>query len=190
MSIEISRRNFLKTAAASLILAGGGGFTGCDSSKDNDTKNPQFVKHGKDDAFTFNDGTKVVFYDVKSSATGKDPYHAITFTFTAPDNATATLSLSNFAAYVTAPMTCIGIGVSTSRTASDCTPTSVITTSTTIDGTNGTKSKHILAKFNYVEGTPTFKITYKGQCIKFKANADSDKADKPYLSTGIYTDIF
>ena len=25
MSIEISRRNFLKTAAASLILAGGGG---------------------------------------------------------------------------------------------------------------------------------------------------------------------
>lgn len=87
-------------------------------------------------------------------------------------------------------MTCIGIGVSTSRTASDCTPTSVITTSTTIDGTKATKFKHILAKFNYVEGTPTFKITYKGQCIKFKANADSDKADKPYLSTGIYTDIF
>lgn len=190
MSIEISRRNFLKTAAASLILAEGGVLTGCDSSKDNDTKNPQFVKHGKDDTFTFNDGTKVVFYDVKSSATGKDPYHAITFTFTAPDNATSTLSLSNFAAYVTAPMTCIGIGVSTSRTASDCTPTSVITTSTTIDGTKATKSKHILAKFNYVEGTPTFKITYKGQCIKFKANADSDKADKPYLSTGIYTDIF
>ena len=94
MSIEISRRNFLKTAAASLILAGGV-LTGCDSSKDNDTKNPQFVKHGKDDTFTFNDGTKVVFYDVKSSATGKDPYHAITFTFTAPDNATSTLSLSN-----------------------------------------------------------------------------------------------
>ena len=186
MSIEISRRNFLKTAAASLILAGGV-LTGCDSSKDNDTKNPQFVKHGKDDTFTFKDGTQVVFYEVKSSATGKDPYHAITFTFTVPDNATATLSLSNFAAYVTAPMTCIGIGVSTSRTASDCTPTSVITTSTTIDGT---KSKHILAKFNYVEGTPTFKITYKGQCIKFKANADSDNADKPYLSTGIYTDIF
>ena len=189
MSIEISRRNCLKTAAASLILAGGGVLTGCDSSKDNDTKNPPFVKHGKDDAFTFNDGTKVVFYDVKSSATGKDPYHAITFTFTVPDNATATLSLSNFAAYVTAPMTCIGINASAQKP-SDCTPTSVITTSTTIDGTNGTKSKPILAKFNYVEGTPTFKITYKGQCIKFKANADSDNADKPYLSTGIYTDIF
>ena len=187
MSIEISRRNFLKTAAASLILAGGGVLTGCDSSKDNDTKNPQFVKHGQNDAFTFNDGTKVVFYEVKHRADGKDPYHAITFTFTVPDNATATLSLSNFAAYVTAPMTCIGIGVSTSRTASDCTPTSVITTSTTI---NATTPKHILAKFNYVEGTPTFKITYNGQCIKFKANADSDKADKPYLSTGIYTDIF
>ena len=186
MSIEISRRNFLKTAAASLILAGGGVLTGCDSRKDNDTKNPQFVKHGKDDAFTFNDGTKVVFYDVKSSAEGRDPYHAITFTFTAPATAKATLSPSNFSAYVTALMTCIGIGVS-NRTASDCTPTSVITTSTTIDGT---KPKHILAKFNYVEGTPTFKITYKGQCIKFKANADSDKADKPYLSTGIYPDIF
>ena len=52
------------------------------------------------------------------------------------------------------------------------------------------KSKPILAKFNYVEGTPTFKITYNGQCIKFKENADSDKNDKPYLSTGIYTDIF
>mgnify|MGYP005981789737 FL=1 len=155
--------------------------TGCDSSKDNDTKNPQFVKHGKDDAFTFNDGTKVVFYDVKSSATGKDPYHAITFTFTAPDNATSTLSLSNFAAYVTAPMTCIGINVTSIR------PDSVITSSTTIQAS---QSKPILAKFNYVEGTPTFKITYKGQCIKFKANADSDKADKPYLSTGIYTDIF
>ena len=155
--------------------------TGCDSSKDNDTKNPQFVKHGKDDAFTFNDGTKVVFYDVKSSATGKDPYHAITFTFTVPDNATATLSLSNFAAYVTAPMTCIGINVTSIR------PDSVITSSTTIQAS---QSKPILAKFNYVEGTPTFKITYKGQCIKFKANADSDKADKPYLSTGIYTDIF
>lgn len=186
MSIEISRRNFLKTAAASLILAGGGVLTGCDSSKDNDTKNPKFVKHGKDDAFTFNDGTKVVFYDVKSSATGKDPYHAITFTFTAPDKATATLSLSNFAAYVTAPMTCIGINASAQKP-SDCTPTSVITTSTTIQAN---KSKPILAKFNYVEGTPTFKITYNGQCIKFKANADSDKADKPYLSTGIYTDIF
>ncbi len=30
MSIEISRRNFLKTAAASLILAGGGGGGGID----------------------------------------------------------------------------------------------------------------------------------------------------------------
>ena len=189
MSIEISRRNFLKATAASLILVGGGALTGCDSSKDNDTKNPQFVKHGKDDVFTFSDGTKVVFYEVKHSAGGKDPYHAITFTFTAPDNATTTLSLSNFTAYVTAPMTCIGINVTATK-ASDCTPTSVITTSTTIDGTKATKSKPILAKFNYVEGTPTFKITYKGQCIKFKANADSDNADKPYLSTGIYTDIF
>ena len=186
MSIEISRRNFLKTAAASLILAGGGVLTGCDSSKDNDTKNPQFVKHGKDDAFTFNDGTKVVFYDVKSSTEVNPPYHAITFTFTAPDNATATLSPSNFAAYVTAPMTCIGISRS-DRKPSDLNPTSTITTSTTIQAA---KFLHILAKFNYVEGTPTFKITYKGQCIKFKANADSDKNDKPYLSTGIYTDIF
>lgn len=189
MSIEISRRNFLKTAVASLILAGGGVLTGCDSSKDNDTKNPEFVKHGKDDAFTFNDGTKVVFYGVKSraeSAEGKAPYHAITFTFTAPDNATATLSPLNFAAYVTAPMTCIGINT-TARTPSESTPDSVITSSTTIQAT---KSKPILAKFNYVEGTPTFKITYKGQCIKFKANADSDNADKPYLSTGIYADIF
>ena len=160
--------------------------TGCDSSKDNDTKNPPFVKHGKDDTFTFNDGTQVVFYDVKSSATGKDPYHAITFTFTAPDNATATLSLSNFAAYVTAPMTCIGINT-TARNASESNPTSTTTTSTTIQAT---KSKPILAKFNYVEGTPTFKITYNGQSIKFKENADSDKTDKPYLSTGIYTDIF
>lgn len=160
--------------------------TGCDSSKDNDTKNPQFVKHGKDDAFTFNDGTKVVFYDIKHSAEGKDPYHAITFTFTAPDKADAILSPSNFSAYVTALMTCIGINT-TARKASESDPTSTTTPSTTIQAT---KSKPILAKFNYVEGTPTFKITYKGQCIKFKANADSDKADKPYLSTGIYTDIF
>lgn len=186
MSIEISRRNFLKTAAASLILAGGGVLTGCDSSKDNDTKNPQFVKHGKDDAFTFSDGTKVVFYDVKSSTEVNPPYHAITFTFTAPDNATATLSPSNFSAYVTALMTCVGINVSAQKP-SDSNPISTITTSTTIQAA---KSKPILAKFNYVEGTPTFKITYNGQCIKFKANADSDKADKPYLSTGIYTDIF
>ena len=186
MSIEISRRNFLKTAAASLILAGGGVLTGCDSSKDNDTKNPQFVKHGKDDAFTFNDGTKVVFYDVKRSAEGTSPYHAITFTFTAPDKATATLSPSNFSAYVTALMTCVGINVSAQKP-SDSNPISTITTSTTIQAA---KSKPILAKFNYVEGTPTFKITYKGQSIKFKANADSDKADKPYLSTGIYADIF
>ena len=186
MSIEISRRNFLKTAAASLILAGGGVLTGCDSSKDNDTKNPPFVKHGKDDAFTFNDGTKVVFYDVKRSAEGTSPYHAITFTFTAPDKATATLSPLNFAAYVTAPMTCIGINT-TARNASESNPTSTTTTSTTIQAT---KSKPILAKFNYVEGTPTFKITYNGQSIKFKENADSDKAEKPYLSTGIYTAIF
>jgi len=185
MSIEISRRNFLKTAAASLILAGGV-LTGCDSSKDNDTKNPQFVKHGKDDTFTFNDGTKVVFYGVQSSAEGNYPYHAITFTFTAPDNATATLSPLNFSAYMTAPMTCIGISRS-DRTPSDCTPTSTGTTSTEIQAA---KSKHILAKFNYVEGTPTFKITYNGQSIKFKENADSDKNDKPYLSTGIYSDIF
>ena len=160
--------------------------TGGDSSKDNDTKNPKFVKHGKNDAFTFNDGTKVVFYGVKSSAEGNSPYHAITFTFTAPDKATATLSPLNFAAYVTAPMTCIGINT-TAINASESNPDSTITFSTTIQAT---KSKHILAKFNYVEGTPTFKITYNGQCIKFKANADSDKADKPYLSTGIYTDIF
>ena len=160
--------------------------TGCDSSKDNDTKNPQFVKHGKDDTFTFNDGTKVVFYDVKSSTEVNPPYHAITFTFTAPAKATATLSPSNFSAYVTALMTCVGINVSAQKP-SDSNPISTITTSTTIQAA---KSKPILAKFNYVEGTPTFKITYKGQCIKFKANADSDKADKPYLSTGIYTDIF
>ena len=181
MSIGIPRRNFLKSPAASLILAGGGVLTGCDSRKDNDTKNPPFVKHGKDDAFTFNDGTKVVFYDVKSSTEVNPPYHAITFTFTAPATAKATLSPSNFSAYVTALMTCIGINVTSIR------PDSVITSSTTIQAA---KSKPILAKFNYVEGTPTFKITYKGQCIKFKANADSDKADKPYLSTGIYTDIF
>lgn len=159
--------------------------TGCDSSKDNDTKNPPFVKHGKDDTFTFNDGTKVVFYGIKSrakSAEGKAPYHAITFTFTAPVNsATAYLSPPNFSAYVTAPMTCISINVTSIK------PDSVITSSTTIQAA---KSKPILAKFNYVEGTPTFKITYNGQCIKFKENADSDKNDKPYLSTGIYTDIF
>lgn len=83
-------------------------------------------------------------------------------------------------------MTCIGINT-TARNASESNPDSTITSSTTIQAT---KSKPILAKFNYVEGTPTFKITYNGQCIKFKANADSDKADKPYLSTGIYTDIF
>ena len=160
--------------------------TGCDSSKDNDTKNPQFVKHGKDDAFTFNDGTKVVFYDVKSSATGKDLYHAITFTFTVPDNATATLSLSNFAAYVTAPMTCTGLN-RTAKYPADANPDSPTTDSFTIPAN---KSKHILARFDYVEGTPTFKITYNGQSIKFKENADSDKTDKPYLSTGIYTAIF
>ena len=190
MSIEISRRNFLKTAAASLILVGGGGIlTGCDSSKDNDTKNPPFVKHGKDDAFTFNDGTKVVFYGIKSrakSAEGKAPYHAITFTFTAPASADSILSPSNFSAYVTALMTCVGINT-TASDPSESNPDSTTTPSTTIKARN---SKHILAKFNYVEGTPTFKITYKGQCIKFKANADSDKADKPYLSTGIYPDIF
>lgn len=83
-------------------------------------------------------------------------------------------------------MTCIGINT-TARTPSESNPDSTITSSTTI---NATTPKHILAKFNYVEGTPTFKITYNGQCIKFKGNADSDKADKPYLSTGIYTDIF
>ena len=83
-------------------------------------------------------------------------------------------------------MTCIGISRS-DRTPSDCTPTSTGTTSTEIQAA---KSKHILAKFNYVEGTPTFKITYNGQSIKFKENADSDKNDKPYLSTGIYSDIF
>ena len=83
-------------------------------------------------------------------------------------------------------MTCIGINVK-DRDPSWCTPDSTTTPPTTIQAT---KSKHILAKFNYVEGTPTFKITYKGQCIKFKANADRDNADKPYLSTGIYTDIF
>ena len=160
--------------------------TGCDSSKDNDTKNPQFVKHGKDDAFTFNDGTKVVFYDVKRSAEGTSPYHAITFTFTAPDKATATLSPLNFAAYVTAPMTCIGINT-TAVKPSESNPESVITSNTKIQAA---RSKPILAKFNYVEGTPTFKITYNGQSIKFKENADSDKTDKPYLSTGIYTDIF
>lgn len=78
-------------------------------------------------------------------------------------------------------MTCIGINVTSIK------PDSVITSSTTIQAS---KSKPILAKFNYVEGTPTFKITYNGQCIKFKENTDSDYAEKPYLSTGIYADIF
>ena len=83
-------------------------------------------------------------------------------------------------------MPCIGINT-TAVKPSESTPDSVITSSTTIQAN---RSKPILAKFNYVEGTPTFKITYNGQSIKFKENADSDKADKPYLSTGIYTDIF
>ena len=163
--------------------------TGCDSSKDNDTKNPEFVKHGKNDVFTFSDGTKVVFYEVKhraDRADGNVPYHAITFTFTAPDKASAFLSPANFTAYVTAPMTCIGINVTATK-ASESDPTSTISSSTEIQAA---KSKPILAKFNYVEGTPTFKITYNGQSIKFKANADSDENEKPYLSTGIYTAIF
>lgn len=162
--------------------------TGCDSSKDNDTKNPKFVKHGKDDAFTFNDGTKVVFYDVKSSATGKDPYHAITFTFTAPDKATATLSLSNFAAYVTAPMTCIGINASAQKP-SDCTPTSVITTSTTIQAN---KSKPILAKFNYVEGTPTFRSHTTVSASSSKQMQTATKPISPIclpVSTLIFSDF-
>ena len=83
-------------------------------------------------------------------------------------------------------MTCIGINVTATK-ASESTPESTISSSTTIQAT---KSKPILAKFNYVEGTPTFKITYNGQSIKFKENTDSDKAEKPYLSTGIYTAIF
>lgn len=83
-------------------------------------------------------------------------------------------------------MPCIGINTTAAKP-SESNPDSTITSSTTIQAAG---SRHILAKFNYVEGTPTFKITYKGQSIKFKANADSDKADKPYLSTGIYTDIF
>lgn len=83
-------------------------------------------------------------------------------------------------------MPCIGINTTAVRP-SESTPDSVITSNTTI---KAAQSKPILAKFNYVEGTPTFKITYNGQSIKFKENADSDKADKPYLSTGIYTDIF
>ena len=83
-------------------------------------------------------------------------------------------------------MPCIGINTTAARP-SESTPDSVITSRTTIKAAG---SKPILAKFNYVEGTPTFKITYNGQSIKFKENADSDKADKPYLSTGIYTDIF
>ncbi len=83
-------------------------------------------------------------------------------------------------------MPCIGINTTATKP-SESTPDSVITSSTTI---KAAKSKPILAKFNYVEGTPTFKITYNGQSIKFKENADSDKTDKPYLSTGIYTDIF
>ena len=48
MSIEISRRNFLKTAAASLILAGGGVLTGCDSSSDS-----PFMPCSPDDVFYF-----------------------------------------------------------------------------------------------------------------------------------------
>lgn len=187
MSIAISRRIFLKTAAASLILAGGGILTGCDSSKDNDTKNPEFVKHGKDDTFTFSDGTKVVFYEVKHRADGSYPYHAITFTFTAPVNsATAYLSPANFTAYVTAPMTCTGLN-RTARDPAYANPDSPNNDSFTIPANT---SKHILARFDYVEGTPTFKITYNGQSIKFKENADRDKTEKPYLSTGIYTAIF
>ena len=47
MSIEISRRGFLKTAAASLILAGGV-LTGCDSSSDS-----PFMPCSPDDVFSF-----------------------------------------------------------------------------------------------------------------------------------------
>lgn len=83
-------------------------------------------------------------------------------------------------------MPCVGINT-TASDPSESNPDSVITSNTTI---KAARSRHILAKFNYVEGTPTFKITYNGQSIKFKENADSDKTDKPYLSTGIYTDIF
>ena len=83
-------------------------------------------------------------------------------------------------------MTCTGLN-RTARDPADANPDSPTTDSFTIPANT---SKHILTKFDYVEGTPTFKITYNGQSIKFKENADSDKAEKPYLSTGIYTAIF
>ena len=168
MSIEISRRNFLKTAAASLILAGGGVLTGCDSSSDS-----PFMPCSPDD----------VFYFTSSQAISRLSCRSIISRDTAQN--TCDLNASCFFCEVpyssqTKPLTCKLLKLHNRDSDS-------IDIGEQVRLTRG-NTHSVTAYFPYTRtsglASNIYTFTDGGQAIQFRLSGSS-KAE-PFLTTGVY----
>lgn len=183
MSIEISRRNFLKTAAASLILAGGGVLTGCDSSSDS-----PFMPCSPDDVFYFTSSQAISRLSCRSiisreTVNGQDMMGIELFLYTAQN--TCDLNASCFFCEVpyssqTKPLTCKLLKLHNRDSDS-------IDIGEQVRLTRG-NTHSVTAYFPYTRtsglASNIYTFTDGGQAIQFRLSGSS-KAE-PFLTTGVY----
>lgn len=183
MSIEISRRNFLKTAAASLILAGGGVLTGCDSSSDS-----PFMPCSPDDVFYFTSSQAISRLSCRSiisreTVNGQDMMGIELFLYTAKN--TGDFNASCFSCEVpyfsqTKPLTCKLLKLHNRDSGS-------IDIGEQVRLTRG-NIHSVTAYFPYTKtsglASNIYTFTDGGQAIQFRLSGSS-KAE-PFLTTGVY----
>ena len=183
MSIEISRRSFLKTAAASLILAGGGILTGCDSSSDS-----PFMPCSPDDVFSFKSSQAISQLSCRSiisreTVNGQEMMGIELFLYTA--QSTDYLNASCFSCEVpyssqTKPLTCKLLKLHNRDSDS-------IDIGEQVRLTRG-NAHSVTAYFPYTRtsglASNIYTFTDGGQAIQFRLSGSS-KAE-PFLTTGVY----
>ena len=183
MSIEISRRNFLKTAAASLILAGGGVLTGCDSSSDS-----PFMPCSPDDVFYFKSSQAISRLSCSSiisreTVNGQEMMGIELFLYTA--QSPCDLNASCFSCEVpyfsqTKPLTCKLLKLHNRDSDSIAIGEQVKLTRGNIHS--------VTAYFPYTRtsglASNIYTFTDGGQAIQFRLSGSS-KAE-PFLTTGVY----
>ena len=182
MSIEISRRGFLKTAAGSLILVGGV-LTGCDSSSDS-----PFMPCSPDDVFYFTSSQAISRLSCRSiisreTVNGQDMMGIELFLYTA--QSTCSLNASCFFCEVpyssqTKPLTCKLLKLHHRDWNS-------IDIGEQVQLTRG-NAHSVTAYFPYTRtsglASNIYTFTDGGQAIQFRPSG-SAKAE-PFLTTGIY----
>ena len=181
MSIEISRRNFLKTAAALFLFGGGGVLTGCDSSSDS-----PFMPCSPDDVFDFTSSQAISRLSCRSiisreTVNGQDMMGIELFLYTAKSTCYFNASCF-FCGYSsqTKPLTCKLLKLHNRDSDS-------IAIGEQVKLTRG-YNHSVTAYFPYTKtsglASNIYTFTDGGQAIQFRLSGSS-KAE-PFLTTGVY----